>query len=64
MMKTAIRDSLVLLIATFIFEPLVSRAQQAKAAPAQMATDVRKHLLSLPYYGVFDLLTFNVETTV
>jgi hypothetical protein len=62
MMKTAIRRSLLFLIVTFTFGPLVGRAQQAKAAPAQIATDIRKHLLSLPYYGVFDLLTFNVDT--
>jgi uncharacterized membrane protein YgcG len=61
MMKTALRSSLLLLIVTFAFGPLVGRAQQATAAPTQIATDVRKHLLSLPYYGVFDLLTLNVD---
>src|SRR5712671_2006505 len=61
MMKTAMRSSLLLLVVTFTFGPLAGRAQQAPAAPAQIATDVRKHLLSLPYYGVFDLLSFNVD---
>jgi hypothetical protein len=61
MMKTAMRGSLLLLVVTFTFGPLVGRAQQAPAAPTQIATDVRKHLLSLPYYGVYDLLTFNVD---
>jgi len=33
----------------------------ATVAPAQVARNVRKHLLSLPYYGVFDLITFGVD---
>ena len=33
----------------------------APAAPAQITQEVRKHLLSLPYYGVFDLITFSVD---
>ena len=61
MMKTAMRSSLLLLAATLSLPPLVGRARQATAAPAQIAADVRKHLLSLPYYGVFDLLTVNVD---
>ena len=35
--------------------------QPATVAPAQVARNVRKHLLSLPYYGVFDLITFGVD---
>jgi osmotically-inducible protein OsmY len=35
-------------------------AQQTRVAPAEIAQQVRKHLMSLPYYGVFDLLTLNV----
>jgi hypothetical protein len=62
MMKPAMRSSLLLLVATFTLGPLVGSARQATVAPTQIATDVRKHLLSLPYYGVFDLLTFNVDT--
>ncbi len=61
MMKLAVRSSLLLLVVTFTLGPLVGSAQQATVAPTQIATDVRKHLLSLPYYGVFDLLTFNVD---
>src|SRR5882672_3015071 len=61
MMKPALRSSLLLLVVTFTLGPLVGSAQQATVAPTQIATDVRKHLLSLPYYGVFDLLTFNVD---
>jgi hypothetical protein len=60
-MKPAVRSSLLLLIVTFTLGPLVGSAQQATVAPTQIATDVRKHLLSLPYYGVFDLLTFSVD---
>jgi osmotically-inducible protein OsmY len=55
------RRSLLLLVVTITLGPLTITAQQATVAPAQIATDVRKHLLSLPYYGVFDLLTFNVD---
>jgi len=55
------RHSLLLLAVTITLGPLAVSAQQTTVAPAQIATDVRKHLLSLPYYGVFDLLTFNVD---
>jgi hyperosmotically inducible protein len=61
MMQTAIRRSLLLSVVAFILGSLVGTAQQAPVAPTQIANDVRKHLLSLPYYGVFDLLTFNVD---
>jgi len=55
------RRSLLLLVVTITLGPLAVSAQQTTVATAQIATDVRKHLLSLPYYGVFDLLTFNVD---
>ena len=55
------RRSLLLLVVTITLGPLAVSAQQTTVAPAQIATDVRKHLLSLPYYGVFDLVTFNVD---
>jgi hypothetical protein len=61
MMKTAMHSSLLLSVVAFMVGPLVGSAQQAPVAPTQIAKDVRKHLLSLPYYGVFDLLTFNVD---
>src|SRR6266850_2581345 len=61
MVKAAVRSFLMLMVVTFALGPLALSAQQATATPAQIATDVRKHLLSLPYYGVFDLLTFNVD---
>jgi osmotically-inducible protein OsmY len=61
MMKPVVRYSLLTMVVTFTLGPLAGSAQQATVAPAQIATDVRKHLLSLPYYGVFDLLTFNVD---
>ena len=54
------RRSLLLLVVTITLGPLAVSAQQTTVAPAQIATDVRKHLLSLPYYGVYDLLTLNV----
>jgi hyperosmotically inducible periplasmic protein len=55
------RRSLLVLVVTITLGPLAVSAQQTTVATAQIATDVRKHLLSLPYYGVFDLLTFNVD---
>jgi len=61
MVKTAMRSSLMLLIVTFTLGPLAVSGHQATVTAAQIATDVRKHLLSLPYYGVFDLLTLNVD---
>jgi osmotically-inducible protein OsmY len=61
MVKAALRASLGLLVVAFALGPLAVSAQRATATPAQIAKDVRKHLLSLPYYGVFDLLTFNVD---
>src|ERR1700681_738062 len=61
MMKHSVRSLLLLFVVTFTLGPLVGSAQEATVAPTQIATDVRKHLLSLPYYGVFDLLTLNVD---
>ena len=61
MMKPVVHCSLLIMVVTFTIGPLAGSAQQATVAPAQIATDIRKHLLSLPYYGVFDLLTFNVD---
>jgi hyperosmotically inducible protein len=63
MMKHSVRNLLLLLVVTFTLGPLVGSAQEATVAPTQIATDVRKHLLSLPYYGVFDLLTLNVDSS-
>ena len=63
MMKHSVRSVLLLLVVTFTLGPLVAGAQEATVAPTQIATDVRKHLLSLPYYGVFDLLTLNVDSS-
>jgi hyperosmotically inducible protein len=63
MMKHSLRSLLMVLVVTFTLGPLVGSAQEATVASAQIATDVRKHLLSLPYYGVFDLLTFNVDNS-
>ena len=59
-MKNAMCSSTLLLV-TFALGPLVGSARQAPVAPTEIAKDVRKHLLSLPYYGVFDLLTLNVD---
>jgi hyperosmotically inducible periplasmic protein len=60
-MKQTLRGSMLLWVVILLLRSLVGSAQQATIAPTQIATDVRKHLLSLPYYGVFDLLTFNVD---
>jgi hypothetical protein len=60
-MKYAVRSFMLLLVVTFTLGPLVGSAQEATVAPAQIAKDVRSHLMSLPYYGVFDLLTLNVD---
>jgi hypothetical protein len=35
-------------------------AQHAAVSPTEIAQQVSKRLMSLPYYGVFDLLTLNV----
>jgi hyperosmotically inducible protein len=60
-MKHAVRSFALLLVVTFTLGTLVSGAQRTAVAPTQIAKDVTKHLMSLPYYGVFDLLTFNVD---
>jgi osmotically-inducible protein OsmY len=41
---------------------IIGHAQQTTVATTQITKDVRKRLTSLPYYGVFDLLTFQVDT--
>ena len=40
----------------------VVAAQHATVAPTEISRDVKKHLLSLPYYGPFDLITFSVDS--
>ncbi len=60
-MKHMVRSFVLLLVVTFTLGTLVGSAQPATVAPTQIAKDVTKHLMSLPYYGVFDLLTFNVD---
>jgi BON domain-containing protein len=40
----------------------VIAAAQATVAPTQISREVKKHLLSLPYYGPFDLITFSVDS--
>jgi osmotically-inducible protein OsmY len=39
---------------------VVVGAQHAAVSPTEIAQQVSKRLMSLPYYGVFDLLTLNV----
>ena len=39
----------------------VVAAQQAIVTSTQIGRDVRKHLMSLPYYGPFDLITYSVD---
>jgi hyperosmotically inducible protein len=50
--------SLIVFCLTLSFTPL---AQQTDARTRRIETEVRHELLMLPYYGVFDLLTFRVE---
>jgi osmotically-inducible protein OsmY len=50
----------MLLPVVFALGTAVAAAQPATVSQAQIAHDVRKHLIALPYYGVFDLLTFQV----
>src|SRR5215467_395938 len=40
----------------------VVAAQHATVAPTEISRDVKKHLLSLPYYGPFDLITFSIDS--
>src|SRR5207253_7544929 len=54
------RSSIVLSVVGLTVGSVVVGAQQATVAPTAIAQQVRKHLMSLPYYGVFDLLTLNV----
>src|ERR1700716_2174354 len=61
-MRYAVRSSMLLMIVTFTLGSAVGNAQQAAIAPTEIAKDVRTHLMSLPYYGVFDLLTLKVDT--
>lgn len=49
------------LLVTVLLGSVVA-AQQVTVAPTEIARGVRKHLMSLPYYGPFDLITYNVDT--
>ena len=55
--------ALLALTAVVGASPARASAQTAAPAPnvAEIETDVRKELAGLPYYGVFDLLTFQVS---
>jgi hypothetical protein len=45
----------------FALAVLAGPPQSPSATRAQVAQEVRQHLASLPYYGVFDLITFTVD---
>jgi hypothetical protein len=49
---------------SFVMATLLSvlvATQQVTVPPAEVAHQVKKHLMSLTYYGPFDLITFNVD---
>lgn len=52
---------MLLVPVVFAAAMLTGAAQPATPAPTPLTQEVRKHLLSLPYYGVFDLITFTVD---
>jgi hyperosmotically inducible protein len=60
-MKHLVPNVARLLLISVALGTFVSGAQRPAAAPTQIAKEITKHLTSLPYYGVFDLLTFNVD---
>jgi hyperosmotically inducible periplasmic protein len=59
-MKFVMRRAMLLSAVGLILGSIGVSAQQAMVAPTEIAQQVRKQLMSLPYYGVFDLLTLNV----
>jgi hypothetical protein len=61
MKYAVVRSSMLLMVVTLSLGPLVVSAQQATVAPTEIAKDARTQLMALPYYGVFDLLTLNVD---
>ena len=40
----------------------VVAGQKATVTPTEVTREVKKHLISLPYYGPFDLITFNIDS--
>jgi len=48
------------LLATMVLGSVMV-TQQVSVAPSEIARNVRKHLMSMPYYGPFDLVTFSVD---
>src|SRR3954469_13884431 len=61
--RTARKVKMHLLLRPFILGLVVGGAQPATVGPTEVAREVRKHLMSMPYYGPFDLITFKVDTT-
>src|SRR5258708_1323208 len=59
-MKFVVRSAMFLSTVGLALGSIGVSAQQATVTPTEIAQQVRKHLMSLPYYGVFDLLTLNV----
>lgn len=45
----------------FALLALAAPYQAPTESPTQVAQEVRKHLLSLPYYGVYDLISLSVD---
>jgi hyperosmotically inducible protein len=60
-MRFNVRSSIVLPMVALTVGSVVAGAQPGAVAPTEISQQVRKHLMSLPYYGVFDLLTLNVD---
>jgi osmotically-inducible protein OsmY len=59
-MKFVVRNAMPLSAIGLMLGSIAAGAQSATVTPGEIAQQVRKHLMSLPYYGVFDLLTLNV----
>lgn len=60
-MKRIVSSVVVVMAIGVGVNELIGHAQETTVATTQITKDVRKKLASLPYYGVFDLLTFQVD---
>jgi hypothetical protein len=60
-MRNIVRRPFAIIAAVLALASSVSSAQEAPRATTDVAHEVRTRLMSLPDYGVFDLLTLGVE---
>lgn len=59
--RESLLSVLILTIAAFSAQSVVAQTDAQKVEQARMERQIRKEILSLPYYGVFDAIGYELE---